>query len=200
MQIVYFISEENLIQRSDIINATWGKPIGNSIYQMQQAKILPRVGSDFYNKLSDLIVNGTIQDPGNEHYYTILKEFLQPMLVSYVTADLLPRLNYKISSQGVIIQKNDTGESVDLKTIQFLQEKYSNEGEWFSVQLRNYMMEYQNDIPEFRSPTTGNFTTIEPKYNIPWSERIYFKKSSRVPYRYLDGDQCNDQYNIFGQK
>lgn len=175
MNIVLFISESNLVDRSDILTSTWSKPIGNSIWQMQQAKILPQIGTDLYNKIEALITAGTIGSAGNEHYLAILTQFIQPGLVSYVTADLLPRLNYKISSQGVITQTNETGQAVDLQTMQFLQEKYKNEGDWFMTQLRNYMMEYQNEIPELKSPTSGDMTTILPDYSIPWHQRIYLK-------------------------
>lgn len=175
MNIVLFISESNLVDRSDILTSTFSKPIANSIFQMQQAKILPVIGTDLYNKIQDLIVNGTISDPGNEHYLAILTQYIQPALVSFVTADLLPRINYKISSQGVITQTNETGAPVDLTTIQFLQERYSNEGQWFMTQLRNYMMEFMNEIPELKSPTAGDFRTILPNYNVPWSQRIYLR-------------------------
>jgi len=175
MNIVLFISESNLVDRSDILTSTWSKPIGNSIFQMQQAKVLPQIGTDLYNKIADLITAGTLTAPGNEHYYAIVTQYVQPALVSFVTADLLPRINYKISSQGVITQTNETGVAVDLSTLQFLQERYSNEGQWFMTQLRNYMMEFMNEIPELKSPTAGDFRTILPDYNVPWSQRIYLK-------------------------
>jgi hypothetical protein len=175
MNIVLFISESNLVDRSDILTSTWSKPIGNSIYQMQQAKVLPQIGTDLYNKIADLITAGTLTAVGNEHYYAIVTQYVQPALVSFVTADLLPRINYKISSQGVITQTNETGVAVDLSTLQFLQERYSNEGQWFMTQLRNYMMEFMNEIPELKSPTAGDFRTILPDYNVPWSQRIYLK-------------------------
>jgi len=175
MNIVLFISESNLVDRSDILTSTFSKPIANSIYQMQQAKVLPQVGTDLYNKIADLITAGTISASGNEHYLAMLTQFIQPGLISYVTADVLPRLNYKISSQGVITQTNETGAPVDLTTVQFLQERYSSEGDWFMTQLRNYMMEYQNDVPELASPTSGDMTTILPDYSIPWHKRIYLK-------------------------
>jgi hypothetical protein len=142
---------------------------------MQQAKVLPQIGTDLYNKIADLITAGTLTAPGNEHYYAIVTQYVQPALVSFVTADLLPRINYKISSQGVITQTNETGVAVDLSTLQFLQERYSNEGQWFMTQLRNYMMEFMNEIPELKSPTAGDFRTILPDYNVPWSQRIYLK-------------------------
>lgn len=175
MNIVLFISESNLVDRSDILTSTWSKPIANSIYQMQQAKVLPQVGSDLYNKIADLITAGTISQAGNEHYLAMLTQFIQPALISFVTADVLPRVNYKISSQGVITQVNETGQPVDLQTMQFLQERYGNEGEWFMTQLRNYMMEFENDIPELKSPTTGDMRTIVPDYSMPWHQRIYLK-------------------------
>jgi hypothetical protein len=142
---------------------------------MQQAKVLPQIGTDLYNKIADLITAGTLTAVGNEHYYAIVTQYVQPALVSFVTADLLPRINYKISSQGVITQTNETGVAVDLSTLQFLQERYSNEGQWFMTQLRNYMMEFMNEIPELKSPTAGDFRTILPDYNVPWSQRIYLK-------------------------
>jgi hypothetical protein len=175
MNIVLFISESNLVDRSDILQSTWSKPIGNSIFQMQQAKVLPQIGTDLYQKIEQLITAGTITNAGNEHYLAILTQYIQPALVSFVTADLLPRINYKISSQGVITQTNETGAPVDLTTIQFLQERYSNEGQWFMTQLRNYMMEFMNEIPELKSPTAGDMRTILPDYKIPWSQRIYLK-------------------------
>lgn len=175
MNIVLFISESNLVDRSDILTSTFSKPIANSIYQMQQAKILPQTGTDLYNKIANLITAGTISASGNEHYLAILTQFIQPALISYVTADVLPRVNYKISSQGVITQVNETGQTVDLQTMQFLQERYGNEGEWYMTQLVNYMMEYQNDIPELKSPTTGDMTTILPDYSVPWQQRIYLR-------------------------
>jgi hypothetical protein len=188
MNIVLFISESNLVDRSDILTSTYSKPIANSIWQQQQSKVLPQIGTDAYNKMEELITNGTISS--NTHYLAMLTQYIQPGLVSYVTADVLPRLNYKISSQGVITQVNETGVSVDLKTLQFLQERYSNEGDWFMTQLRRYMLEFQTEIPEFANPTAGDWRTILPDYSIPWHQRIYLK-GQQTSWEFYDNYPSN---------
>ena len=181
---VLFISEIKVKKNSDILNNVESHYIANAIEKMQRAKILPVTGSQLYNRIADMIVNNTLGDAGNETYYNMVIDYIQPSLIEFVTAELVVSNTYKITTKGLLQFENENSTGVELKTIQYLLKRYEDMGEYWLVRLRNYCLEKSKNggLPDYLAPNLNNYETIVPDKRKAFASGIYLKG-----YRY--GDQ-----------
>jgi len=188
MNQVLFISEAKLKQNSDVLENVDAKYLRNAILKAQRIKCLPILGSDLFNKISDLIVSGDISDAQYVLYKNLLDNELQQSTISFSIAELLTSLSFKITTKGVLQFENENSQPADLSTIKYLIGRYEDEGEYWLNRMRDYLQQYQTQIPEFSNPNTADMRTIEPDVRKPWYNMIYMKgyPNGAAYWNYMD--------------
>jgi len=147
MARVFLISEATLKKNSVINNNVDGVYILPAIEYAQDAGLQPILGTKLYNKLMDLVEDGSIT--GATDYKCLLDEYIEPYLINKVTADIQIPLAYKMRNQGVSQQVDDRTYSPSMKDLQYVIQNYNDKASFYSIRIRDYLHANHSKYPEF---------------------------------------------------
>jgi hypothetical protein len=80
---VLLISEQKLKDNTPINENVDSSELRFCILQAQNIQIQESLGTNLYEKLLQIVDNGTISDPSNLNYKLLLDNYIQPTLISY---------------------------------------------------------------------------------------------------------------------
>ena len=177
MNQVLFISEAKLKQNSDILENVDTQYLRNAILKVQRTKCLGVLGSDLYDKIENLIINGTISDSANSVYKNLLDDELQQAVIAYATAEILLTVSYKITTKGALQFTNENSQPLDLDTIKYMVGRNEDMGEYWLVRMRDYCSQFSKlgELPEYTNPNYNDDRTIAPDKRTPWYSSVYLK-------------------------
>ena len=188
MNNILFISEAKLKQNSDVLTNVDAKYVRNAILNAQTIKVLPVLGSDLYYKLEDLIVSGEIGATGasgaadNTVYKNLLDNEVQSAIIPFTVSNLLLNLSYKITNKGAAQSSDELSTPLDLDTIQFLQTKNDEDGQYYLNRITAYCQEFYSDLPEYSNPDTSDDRNIAPDVRSNWSTAIHLRRGVKKWY------------------
>ena len=143
------ISEATLKKNSVINNNVDGMYILPAIEYAQDAGLQPLIGTKLYNKLMDLVIDGSIT--GATDYKLLLDEYVAPYLINKVTADIQLPLAYKLRNQGVVQQAGDNTYVPSLRDTQYVIQHYENQANFYGCRLSDYLKANRKKYPEYCS-------------------------------------------------
>ena len=149
MARVFLISEATLKKNSVINNNVDGMYILPAIEYSQDAGLQPIIGTKLYNKLMDLVENGSIT--GATDYKYLLDEYIAPYLINKVTAEIQIPLAYKLRNQGVVQQTGDNTYLPNMKDTQYIIQNYENKANFYGNRLSDYLHANHSKYPEYCS-------------------------------------------------
>lgn len=149
MARVFLISEATMKKNSVVNNNVDGMYLLPAIDFAQDAGLQPIIGTKLYNKLMNLVEDGSIIQATDYKY--LLDEYITPYLVNKVTADIQIPLSFKLRNQGVV-QQTDTNTYVpSMKDIQYVIQNYENKANFYSNRLSDYLRANRSKYPEYCS-------------------------------------------------
>lgn len=149
MARVFLVSEATMKKNSVVNNNVDGMYLLPAIEFAQDAGLQPIIGTKLYNKLMDLVEDGSIT--GSTDYKYLLDEYITPYLVNKVTADIQIPLSFKLRNQGVV-QQTDTNTYVpSMKDIQYVIQNYENKANFYSNRLSDYLRANRSKYQEYCS-------------------------------------------------
>ena len=149
MARVFLISEATIKKNSVVNNNVDGMYLLPAIEFAQDSGLQPIIGTKLYNKLMDLVENGSIT--GSTDYKLLLDEYITPYLINKVTADIQIPLSFKLRNQGVV-QQTDTNTYVpSMKDIQYVIQNYENKANFYSNRLSDFLKANRKKYPEYCS-------------------------------------------------
>jgi hypothetical protein len=139
------------IKRNTIIN---GNLDSNEFMQFikiaQQIHIQNYLGTQLYDKYSDLIDSGDINDPLFENYLTLLTDYIQPMLIHFAMVDYVPFAGVQIKNGGIFKHRSETADVPAKEEVDALTQKYRNFAEFYTRRFIDYMGIYASqNYPEY---------------------------------------------------
>lgn len=149
MARVFLISEATLKKNSVINNNVDGMYILPAIEYAQDAGLQPVIGTKLYNKLMDLVEDGSIT--GATDYKFLLDEYVTPYLINKVTAEIQIPLSFKLRNQGVVQQTGDNTYTPSMKDTQYIIQNYENKANFYSNRLSDYLHANHSKYPEYCS-------------------------------------------------
>ena len=149
MKEILLISEKTLKANGVINNNVDCMYIFPAIRHAQDARLQPIIGTKLYNKLMDLVEDGTIEN--NNDYKYLLDEYVTPYLINKVTADIQIPLAYKVRNQGVVQQTGENTYVPSLKDLQYVIQNYENKANFYSNRLSDYLKANRKKYPEYCS-------------------------------------------------
>lgn len=152
MARVFLISEETLKSNGVINNNVDSMYILPAIEYAQDAGLQPLIGTKLYNKLMDLVADGSIVDAPD--YKFLLDEYITPYLVNKVTADIQIPLNYKLRNQGVVQNSTDNTIVPTMKDLQYVIQNYEYKAIFYGNRLSDYLCVNATKFPEYYSVDT----------------------------------------------
>ena len=147
MARVLLISEQTLKSNGVINNNVDGMYILPAIDYAQDAGLQPIIGTKLYNKLMDLVADGSIQQETD--YKVLLDEYVTPYLLNKVTADIQIPLNYKLRNQGVVQNQTENTIVPTMKDLQYVIQNYEYKAIFYGNRLSDYLMANKSKFPEY---------------------------------------------------
>lgn len=147
MARVFLISTETLKKNSIINNNVDDMYILPAIEFAQDSGLQPLLGTKLYNKLMDLVEDGSITE--STDYKNLLDEYITPYLINKVTADIQLPLAYKLRNQGVVQQTGDNTYIPSLRDTQYVIQNYENKATFYGNRLSDYLKANRSKYPEY---------------------------------------------------
>lgn len=149
MARVYLISTETLKKNSIINNNVDDMYVLPAIEYSQDAGLQPLIGTKLYNKLMDLVADGSIT--GATDYKMLLDEYITPYLINKVTANIQLPLTFKLRNQGVIQQTGDNTYVPSLKDTEYVVQHYENQANFYGNRMSDFLVANRTKYPEYCS-------------------------------------------------
>ncbi len=125
----------------------------------QDISIQNYIGTKLYDKYQSLIIDGDLEDVGNEKYLELLTTHIQPMLIHYAMVHYLPFASYKVQNKGVFKHNSESATGVEKNEIDFLIEKERDIAEHYTQRFIKHMCENSTLFPEY---TTNTGDDVQP--------------------------------------
>ena len=162
IQHTLFISTDRLKKDSDLGGSVDDNLLLPYILMAQDRYILPILGTDLQNKLISDIQGGSLT--GN--YLTLLQTYIQPALVQFAFATVLPFLRLRMVNNAVVTMSSEQGGTVSHDELKPLINASMDQGEFYRERLIDYLRGNLTNFPEYStnqssegdlSPTTQNY-------------------------------------------
>lgn len=164
MNTIYLISENTLKNHSPINLNVEQSLLNLAINEGQEQHIQMALGSKLYQKILDIVVDGTIKtDPNMSDYKTLLDNYIAPALIYWSLVECLNYVRYKIMNKGVQVQNSDNSNTPELEEIKYFQQAITNKAEFKQQRLIDYLIENSTLFSEYTS--TIDYDDIAPESN-----------------------------------
>ena len=150
MATVLFINRDDLVKNTIIDGNVQADKLMHFVKLAQQIHVQNYLGTDLYEKISDLIRTDAIS---STVYETLLVDYVQPMLIHYAMVDYLPFAAYQIKQGGIYKHVSENAETVDKNEVDYLVEKERSLAEYFTRRFIQFMDFNQSSYPEYTSNT-----------------------------------------------
>ena len=145
MATVLFISRTDLVKNSIISGSTDTDLFINYIKIAQEIHITNYLGSKLYDKISADIVADTLTGD----YLSLVKDYIQPMLIHFAMVEYLPFASFQIKNGGVFKHSSESSESVSKSEIEFLIQKQRDFSEYYTRRFVDYICFNSTKFPEY---------------------------------------------------
>lgn len=149
MARVFLISEATIKKNSVVNNNVDGMYLLPAIEYAQDAGLQPIIGTKLYNRLMDLVEDGSITGETAEDYKLLLDEYVTPYLINKVTADIQIPLGFKVRNQGIVQQTGENTYVPSMKDMQFVAQHYDNQANFYANRMSDYLHANHNKYPEY---------------------------------------------------
>ena len=119
----------------------------------QDTEVQNYLGTKLLEKLQDLIIAGTINDPANASYKTLLETYVKPMTIYWALVCYMPFAAYTVANGGVYKHTSESSVTVDKEEVDYLVEKYRDIAQFYTNNFINFMVYNQNTYPEYNANT-----------------------------------------------
>ena len=160
IQHTLFISTDRLIKDSALGGSVDANLLLPYILMAQDRYILPILGTDLTNKLISDIQGSSLAGD----YLTLLQTFIQPALVQFSFATVLPFLRLRMVNNAIVTMNSEQGSSVSHDDLKPLINASMDQGEFYRERLIDYIQNNTSSFPEYSSnsgsdlqPTTQNY-------------------------------------------
>jgi len=159
IQHTLYISTDRLKSDTSLGGSVDNNLLFPYILMAQDRYILPILGTDLHNKLIADIQGSSLAGD----YLTLLQTYVQPALVQFAFATVLPFLRLRMVNNSIVTMNSEQGSSVSHEELKPLISASLDQGEFY----RERMIDWLNDksIAEYTSnsdagdlsPTTANY-------------------------------------------
>ncbi len=150
-----FISENYIKKYTPIGALVQWTEIEPTALIVQESWVQDILGTNFYIYLKNKFATQTL----NADEITLMN-YIKPALAYRVADKTLPFIAYQIRNKGVMQQRGDYSDPVDIETLRYLREELSGSADFHEKRLIEYLCkntnlypEYKNDNDDYMRPT-----------------------------------------------
>lgn len=148
---VLLISEQKLKDNTAINENVDSSELRFCIQQAQNIQIQESLGTNLYEKILEIVDDGTINSPANANYKGLLDNYIQPTLISFAYYLALDNFFVKFINIGLVQNRSEQGQPIDIKTLQFLKQNAKNQAEFNDNLLRRHLIFRSGLYPEYNN-------------------------------------------------
>jgi hypothetical protein len=130
------------------------------ILMAQDRYILPVLGTDLNDKLISDIQGSSLSGA----YLTLLQTYIQPSLVQYSFATVLPFLRLRMVNNSVVTMNSEQGSSVSHEELKPLINASIEQAEFYRERLIDYIRNNTSSLPEYQTNTGSDLTPTSENY------------------------------------
>ena len=145
MATALFISRTDLVKNTIIDGNVDTDKFIQFIKIAQEIHITNYLGSKLYDKISADIVADTLTGD----YLSLVKNYIQPMLIHFAFLEYLPFASYQIKNGGVFKHTSENAESVSKDEVEFLVQKQRDFSEYYTRRFVDYICFNSAKFPEY---------------------------------------------------
>ena len=119
----------------------------------QDTEVQNYLGTQLLEKIQALILAGTINDPANAAYKTLLETYVKPMTIYWALVCYMPFAAYTVANGGVYKHTSESSVTVDKDEVDYLVEKYRDIAQFYTNNFIDFMVYNQNTYPEYNANT-----------------------------------------------
>tara|TARA_R100000781_G_scaffold17246_3_gene13803 strand:+ start:1783 stop:2355 length:573 start_codon:yes stop_codon:yes gene_type:complete len=160
IQHTLFISTNRLKKDSALGGSVDDNLLLPYILMAQDRYILPVLGTDLTNKLISDIQGSSLSGA----YLTLLQTYVQPSLVQYSFATVLPFLRLRMVNNSVVTMSSEQGSSVSHSDLKPLINASIDQAEFYRERLIDYIRNNTNSFPEYSSNSGADLTPTSQNY------------------------------------
>ena len=130
------------------------------ILMAQDRYILPVLGTDLNDKLISDIQGSSLSGA----YLTLLQTYIQPALVQFAFATVLPFLRLRMVNNSVVTMSSEQGSSVSHEELKPLINASMDQAEFYRERLIEYIRNNTSSFPEYSTNTGADLTPTSQNY------------------------------------
>mgnify|MGYP001586278106 FL=1 len=146
-----FITNKDLVRNTIVDGNVDINKFIQFISLAQDIHIQNYLGSDLYNKISDLIIAGTLNSTDNPDYTILVDEYIKPMLIHFAMVDYIPFASYQIANGGVFKHSSENSETATKEEVDYLIDRHRSFAEFYTRRFIDFMVYNQNIYPEYNT-------------------------------------------------
>lgn len=155
---VLFISEDKL-KDSTAINMNVDVNFLLPYVKIAQKKYVEtKLGTNLFVAIQGMISGGTISNPANANYKTLLEDYVADMLVHYAFYEVLPFLRYKVQNNNVVAKTSENSTPLTRAEAQDLRSEISNTAQFYTERLVDYLCNNSSLFPEYSTNSGADVT------------------------------------------
>lgn len=156
MSKVLFITANELKKKSVIDGQVDDDKIVQYIEVAQDTHVQNYMGTNLYNKISNLLSGGTMDDVENAEYKTLWISYVKPMLFWFAQDSFLPFAMFQVQNGGVYKSTISNGETISLEEMRMMLQEVRQNAEHYSRRFIDYVSDNQSDFPEYFTTTNNS--------------------------------------------
>jgi len=190
---VLFISEQKLKDNTPITDNVDSSELRFAIQQSQAIQLQETLGTNLYDYLLKIVDDNTVNtDITLIRYKELLNNYVQPTLIAWSYYLALDNFWVKFMNVGLVQNRNEQGNAVDLKTLQYLKNNAKNQAEFQDNLMRRHLLFRSGWYPEYFS---GNLNDGQ----LPPETDSAFKSNMTLPgWGFSSNRNWNGNFNMMG--
>jgi hypothetical protein len=153
-----FITRNDIIKTSPLQGSIDADRLLPYIKTAQEKYILNLLGTVLYYKMQADVES---QTPFTGIYEILMEDHIKPTLIWYSVVEYLPFSAVQFKSEGAVKHQSEQSQAVSKTEVDYLVQKAQDNGEWYATRMQNFLIAYNNQIPQFYQ-SVGNATQIYP--------------------------------------
>lgn len=145
---VLLLAEDTLKTYSNLNKNTFGDWILPAIREAQEMGLMPIIGECLYNKICELVADGSINDVLFTAYKDLLDDKIQPYLIYKTLSNIIPILNAKMANLGVVVTNDEHVVNLTQSESDLLKSYYSERCDFYTKRLQDFIKSNQSAFPE----------------------------------------------------
>ncbi len=160
IQHTLFISTDRLKKDSALGGSVDDNLLLPYILMAQDRYILPVLGTDLNDKLISDIQGSSLSGV----YLTLLQTYIQPALVQFAFATVLPFLRLRMVNNSIVTMSSEQGSSVSHEELKPLINASMDQAEFYRERLIDYIRNNTSSFPEYSTNTGADLTPTSENY------------------------------------